>query len=501
VHYRGSRRADGGPPQRAGHEGGGRSRTALRACFLLVALVAFASSAGGASSDGFRTGEAQATADTFSLNLKAANATIGFTYGRSIAAYQDRTGSAEARALDLGALPVLFSGEQCDGTPGLLNADTLPPLTRVDSSEEGADRSRRVQVFQPGIDGGPAGDPVGFQDATATPLPSSWASTESAPADIFLIALDGGRTEVRTQLKDQVREAHAISTADQLRIFGGLFTFNKPKWEAVAQSGARNSASGSFSFASATVLGIPRSPADALADLEGFKAGLEELLRPLGVVLEMPEVEVYDNGVRVTPMGFRIVDPPFGSQVILPFLGNFETQIQQWRQELLAADCKNATVLTVIDVLLGVLGGSGQVEALAGGVDVSTYDTDFSVPPMEPFPEPTEEPMETVPEVDTYVEDSYYELGYDDAGSYDDSGSYDLGEPIDYSTELGSTPVTPAAAGTREQTVLPTASLGGMEEGTAGKAGVAVGTIALLGAIGLSLGDRWVGRRAERVIP
>ncbi len=470
----------------------------LRASFLAVAVLAFAASIGGASSDGFHTGDAQASADTFSLNLKAANATIGFTYGRSLAAYQDRTGSAEGRALDLGVLPVLMAGEQCDGSPGLLNAATLPPLTRADSSEEGPDASRRTQAFQPGLNLDPAGPPAGFQDATATPLPSSWASTESAPADIGLIAIDGGRTEVTTKLDGQVREAHAVSTATQLRVLGGLFTFNQPKWEATAQSGARNSATGSFSFQSATVLGFPRSAADALADLEGFKAGLEQLLAPLGVVLELPKVEVRDDGVRVTPMGFRIVNPPFGTQVIMPFLGQIDTEVQQWRQDLLDQDCKNATLLTVLDVLLGVFGGSGSVEALAGGVDVSTHDTDYSVPPMEPLPEVTEV-TEPLPMEEFAVDD--LSTGYSDLGTTGLDSSYDMETPIDFSTALGAAPVTPAVAGAREEAVLPTASLGGMEDGTAGKAGVAVGTLALLGALGLSLGDRLIGRRSKRVIP
>ena len=178
----------------------------LRAGFLVIAVAAFGSSIGSASSDGFHNGDAQASADTFSLNLKAANATIGFTWGRSLAAYQDRTATSEGRALDLGVLPVLFSGVQCDGSPGILNADTLPPVSNADSSEPGSNASRRAQAFQPGIDGGPIGPSVGFQDATATALPSSRAITESAPADLGIIALDGGRTEVTTQLADQVRQ-------------------------------------------------------------------------------------------------------------------------------------------------------------------------------------------------------------------------------------------------------------------------------------------------------
>jgi len=470
----------------------------LRASFLVVAVAAFGSSFGPASGDGFHTGDAQASADTFTLNIKAANAAIGFTYGRSLAAYQDKTGTSEGRALDLGALPVIFTPDQCDGTPGLLDSKQLPPLTRADSSEEGSNNSRRVQVFTPGVNGEPMGPSTGFQDATATPLPSSAALTESAPADVGLIAIDGGRTRVSTQLKDQVREAHAVMEADQLRVMGGLFTFNQPRWEATTQSGARSSSTGSFTFTSATVLGIPRSAADAMADLEGFKYGLEQLLAPLGVVLELPKVEVRDDGVKVTPMGFRIVNPPFGTQVLIPFLGQIDTQVQQWRKDLVAADCKNATTLTIVDLILGVMGGSGAVEILAGGVDVSTHDTDYSIPPIEPMPEVVA-PVETVPPApDTFVADYSTDLG--DVSSFDTP--LDSGTTLDMTTGLGETAVVPTTGGaTKEQAVLPTAALGGMEEGTAGKAGVAVGILALLGAVGLSVGDRLVGRRSRRVIP
>jgi len=488
-------RRQGGPQQKQ------KRRRALRRSrwgFLAVAVVAFSASVGNAGSEGFHTGDAQASADTFSLSLKAANATIGFTYGRSLASYQDRTGTAEARALDLGALPVIFAAEQCDGTPGPLSHDTLPQLTRADSSEAGADASRRTQVFVPGLDGGPVGDPVGFQDAKATPLPSSWASTESVPADIGLIAIEGGRTEVTTRLEGQLREAHAVSSAAQVRVLGGLFSFNDVRWEATAQSGSRTTATGSFTFGSATVLGFPRSPADALADFQGFKAGLEQLLAPLGVVLELPQVEVRDDGVRVTPMGFRIVNPPFGTQLLTPFLGQIDPLVQQWRKDLLAQDCKNANLLTVVDIILGALGGSGAIEALAGGVDVSTHDVDYSIPPIPPLPEPVAAPVETVPEVPMDDSTLGSEMSAFDSGTSLDSSM----ETMDLSTPLGTAEIaapTPKVAG--EQATLPAASLNRFEDGSAGTAGVAVGVLALLGALALSMGDRLVGRRSKRTIP
>ena len=51
--------------------------------------------------------EAEAAAQTFSVNVTQGNANIGFTYGQSLANYRDTTGTADAKALDLGGLPPL----------------------------------------------------------------------------------------------------------------------------------------------------------------------------------------------------------------------------------------------------------------------------------------------------------------------------------------------------------------------------------------------------------
>lgn len=479
----------------AGRWSGRRARVVLWVIAMAGFVVATPSPAAAA---GFNNGDAQATADAFSLNLKAANATIGFTYGRSIAEYRDRTASAEARALDLGALPTLFGGEQCDGSPPLLNPATLPPLTRADSAVPGSERSRRTQVFQPGVSGGPAGDPAGFQDATATPLPSSVATTESVPLDIFLIGLDGARTEVRTRLENRVREAHAVVTAERLRVFGGLFTFTRPRWEALTRSGAQNVTQAGFSFESATVLGIPRSAGDALADLDGFKRGLEELLAPLGVRLELPRVETTEDGVRVTPMGFRVVNPPFGRDVLVPFLGRIDPLVQALRAEAVRADCKNELVLTVVDVLLGVMGGSGAIEALAGGVEVATRDVDYTVTAPDELPPPPEQTPTSVDEFATS----------ESSGSLDTWTAFDADLPF---AEVGSdlavgdlTAVATAPAATtpprRRSEALP-ASTTRFEDGPGGAVAVAVGTAALVGALALSLGDRLVANRRRRTIP
>jgi len=479
-------------------------RVAVVALLVAVATASFAFAAAPARSDSVVRGSAQASADTFSLTMKAANANIGLSYGRSFARYQDRTGSAEARALDLGALPALFGGPQCDGSTPLLPAAALPPVTSADSTLPGAEQSRRTQVFQPGIAGEPNGGPVGFQDATATPLPSSEARTESVPADVFLVALIGGRTETSASLRDGVREARAVVTADELRVLGGLFTLRQPRWEAVARSGAEESTSSTFTFTSATVLGQERPAGQAFADLRGFSAELGRLLAPFGVTLRLPTTQVVEGGVRITPMGFVVQEPPIGTDVLVPFLGRIDPLVQALRQELVAQDCKNDVVLTVVDILLGVLGGSGSIEILAGGVEAVTDDTDFAAP--SPLPEPTEPPAEVAPETTIATDPSIdtFDPGFD-VGSFDTVPPLDLGvgELGLGDVDLASTEVAEQVRAERAEEAAPLPSTIGsrFEEGSAGRAGVAVGTVALLGALGLSLGDRLVGRRSRRVIP
>jgi len=475
-------------------------RRSLRLAFVVVAIAGFMASMPGASSDDFRTGDAQATADTITMNLVAANAIIGMTAGRSIASYQDRTGTAEGRALDLGGLPLIIA-EPCGGLPSFLNKATLPPITRTDSSEPSSAASRSTQILLPGMFDGPAGAPIGFQDATATATPSSWASTETVPTDMILMGVVGGRTEVSSSLQDNVREAHAVSTAEQVRILGGLLTLNQVRWEATARSGAKTAATGSFTFASATVLGVTKTPEEAMVDLKGFKESTEKFLEPLGVTFNLPAVEVRDDGVKVTPMGFTIKNPPIGMNLIIPFLDQNAEQLASWRKDVVAQDCRNQGYITFIDALTAALGGSGSIEVFVGGVDTATHDTDYSVPTFEDAP-PTTEPVLEQPQVaPAELTNTATDLGTttDLGSSFDTSATTSLSTA---KTPVASTPkaVTKKKA-TTEQPVLPAASVNRYEDGTAGKAGVAVGVLALLGALGLAMGDRLVGRRARRRIP
>ena len=498
---------------------GERAAVLISSVFVMVATfvapgpVAAASAADG---DGFRNGEAAASAQTFTLNVKQGNANIGFTYGSSIANYRDTTGTADAKALDLGVLSTLFGVEQCDGSPAILNPATFPPSTRTDSTHPTAPTSRIAEAFQPGLGTNGPGPLAGTQDATATKQPSSRATTNSERADLYLLAVDGGATEARTTLSNGVREAYTLSTARELRVFGGLFTFVEPRWEATARTGATTTTTGSFTFERATVLGSPRTPAQAMADLSAFRTGLEQLLAPFGVRLELPALEIDGGRVRVTPMSFKVRDMPWGNKVVAPFLG----QVQPWKEaltrQLLDEDCKNESSLLVADVLLGILGGSGSIELDAGGVEAWTADTDFSSPELLGLPADgvvatPATPAEPAPfgaalqDPVSFDEFPLDDLPFDDL-SLGDPALDDLG-PDGFTTDEvaldGGAPEAEVASSTdeRDLEVAPVTAVARFEDGTAGRAAVAVGLIGLLGALGLSAGERLRSRRTTRRIP
>ena len=159
-----------------------------------------------------------------------------------------------------------------------------------------------------------------------------------------------------------------------------------------------------------------------------------------------------------------------------------------------------------------------------GGATATTDDTDYS---FQPFPEAqsaepdSSDPAPTEPAPDPFVSDDTLDLT-DDYGTFDDYGddfssdfstdfSDDYGAEIGLEGELpvesldvaaiddpGSEGDTGDGAEITDSREIAAGSDGG---GAGNAAAVAVGVLALLGAIGLSLGDRFVGMRARRRIP
>ena len=103
-------------------------------------------------------GGANASADSMGFQIINAGASLGWTFGRSTAAYRDITASSEGKAVDLGAVEALFSQPQCGGeVPPALNMETLPPRTIADSAVKGSEVAKSAEVIYPRLAGDNAG--------------------------------------------------------------------------------------------------------------------------------------------------------------------------------------------------------------------------------------------------------------------------------------------------------------------------------------------------------
>lgn len=491
----------------------GRARHARRVGAVLLAALAVTSFAtndlADAEGDAVVKGAAASSADTLTLEITSGGAAIGLTLGRSTAEYRDITASAQGRALDLGLLADILGLPQCNGKyPPIVNVETMPPKTAVDSFSDKSGESRLTDVHYPGIGEAPGGAKVGTQDARALPQPWAESATTTVNTNALLLAVDGGATESTVEFVDGTRVARAVSTAYQLRIMGGLIVFHRPRWEAVATSGAAESQTATFTFERATVLGIPRSSAAIMEDLQNFKWTVQQLLSQLGVVFQLPEVKATPGGgIEITPMGFLVKDPPIGRSLVVPLLTH--DLVKQMREQQIAEDCRKNTNWTLIAALEGAFAGTGDIKLLAGGARASTDATDYAYHPEPETPTSTIEELTTttaVPTTEPIIEETTYDPGY--PGTYD--SSYDSSfESSDLTSDT--TPVEdlalPAEEATESATEEKTTELDEIaapskkkSEPDSSAAAIAVGVAALLGAVGLSLGDRLVGRRAKRRI-
>ncbi len=484
-------------------------RTRVRVV-ALVALVGLglALLPGGANAQerpAFVRGGANAQADTLGLNIVSGGATIGLTMGRSLARYRDRTASSEGRALDLGAMSVLFGDlSRCDEQIPILPKESLPPITAADSTDPASPNPRRTEAFFPGLHGVPSVLPAGFQDATATTQPASRATTETPYQDISFFSLTNARTETTAQLDGERREARAVVTADELTLMNGMFRFVKPRWDAVSTSGATESQLGSFTFEAASVWGIARTRDQMLADVANFGTGLSSLLGGLGVRIDLPQVVVEGRRVRVTPMAFRITDPPLGAAALMPFFNNIQPLYDMMAENLKKEDCNNAVPLQLVDVVLQVLKGSGSITIPVGGVEVTTDDRYFAplqLPPSDGgAPDDVVEPVPTLPEVPAVVRST--------PSSSRSVSSYvpppDTTPPVEVESDVTVPPEEPTGddevAGGIDVPMPPAAISSRFEDGKKGGTATVVGICALLAVLGLAGADRWAMRRNQRRI-
>ena len=489
----------------------------MRGWRLLVAAsflgaVSFLAAPVAASPAGFVNGSAEARAETLGLGIVTSGATLGYTLGVTLAQYRDNSAVAQGTAIDLGALPTLFGeAARCDEAIPLLPASALPVKTVADTVDADSSTSRRAQAFFPGLRGEPSTQSAGFQDAVASraPQPTARANTETTNQDISFFSLVNPRSQATVSLTGQLRSARATVEADVLTILGGAIRFEHPLWEAVAMSGSSEVTAGRFTFDRAFVFGIERSAEQLNGDLQGFSDGISALLAGLGVKFDIPRVVIEGNRVRVTPMAFRLTDPPVGAAAIRPFFDQFQPLYDIAAESLVDQDCNNAQGLQLVDVVLQVLKGSGSIIIPVGGVEVSTDDRVFPslAPPVVADPSPglqalsptTSPPTRTVPQSTASRRSAPRAVTGPGVASFD---QVPLGDPVEVA---GVNEIAPTTLASEDDTIdvplpaviAPTRTIKGTTGGTA----AVIGLLGVGAALALAAADRFRMIRSARRLP
>lgn len=337
-------------------------RTALAIIGVALA-VALATEPGSAAPSGtpFNNGTGSATALGYKVNPTNGNLSFGITFGESIASHQNTGAIGQSRAINLGVIGVTLAGKACDGGDPTLADEKQPHPLVVRSTDDGAAEGKTETEKPGGID----------KFAKATTAPYAEAITTIAPmGDPATLFINGGRTITHSGIVGgNTREALARTELGTVSIGGGAILLQGLTWEAINRTGAVTESVGTFSIGSVSIGGQLQSlPGD------GFQqaAALNDLLKPLGLVITPPGVRNEQGIVFVDALKIGVIPSQERDTVLGGVVGGAQPIRAAITDALLAADCGNAALITVADLVLGSFTGAGALGLELGGVQATT---------------------------------------------------------------------------------------------------------------------------------
>jgi len=345
---------------------------------LVAALVvAAAAAAPAAHADDFVAGSGSAAASVVQIGPKAGGLALTQLFGESVSGYLGTAAQAASQTIDMGLLGTLLAAAHCDGTPSFLKQDQVPSATRVDSRDPGADKGKS-RTYSGTADSSPLRVQAGREEAWAYKDPRGKSKMTLAVASLpGVVDAQGGLAQTETGVADGTRRAVASVDLGDVDLFGGAIKLSHLRWNAVQQTGKDSKAQGTFSIGSAE-LGGQSIPTDAPAQT---LAAINQVTSQIGVTL-LPPALTEDNGVvKISPLVVHMQTSPTEQAVTSPLLVALQPARQQVTAALTKITCYFETIITVADVTVGPLTGSGAFELGFGGAaattDGTTYDNPF----------------------------------------------------------------------------------------------------------------------------
>jgi hypothetical protein len=438
-----------------------RAAAAISAALLAVALVA--SYATAPASAATEPGQGTAIAQTQKIDPKAGGLSLGITFGQALAGHQNEVAQASSQAINLGVIGTTIGAEGCDGSAPTYPSDQQPQPLRIDSRDKDADKGKTETengAFEKSV--------------RANSTPYGEAITTTAPYSIAGVMTDGGGTSTtHSGLVNDVREAQAVTEISSLDI-AGVIHFGSLRWEATYRSSGDNKVTGTFTIGSASANGQALPANDPSKSLDQANT----VLKTLGIKLVPPVAHQSGGVLFVSPLSIAVVPNAQRDAVAGALIGGIQPIRKSLTDALLAQSCKNASYITIFDLVVGSVTGAGEFALSLGGVQASS-----SVIPKNAFS----------------LGEAQYSLG----GGSVPSASLDTGGSGSTSfTGTAPEATTGGKSGDRGSAGAPIATnaasaFKGSRGG--GLAAAGVGSLGLLAA--LAEGDRRKMRRAQREIP
>jgi hypothetical protein len=316
------------------------------------------------------------------------------TLGIALTRAQGQQGNAQAQAIDFGVFGLILSQPgECTGT-AVLPPEQVPRPLRVNSVK--GDRSATNRYADGQFVRG------GTESVSATTRPSASSRTDVGEVELpSVVTLDGLRSTADSSITERSgrRDSQATASVGAVELADGAVRLENVRWSMAKTTGAPRRSSGAFTIGRIVVAGV-ELPSESAGEIAGSLDAANAALAPSGIALSPPaSVRRSDGTTEITPLVVQFG----GTGATNPVLGTLFEQLQPLRdavyEQAQQAGCPADPVivngaLTVLDIFLAGLSGSGGLRFEVGGVrmlhDTRAFSSPFrDIPPLAFVPPPS----------------------------------------------------------------------------------------------------------------
>ena len=315
--------------------------------------------AGAAVVDG--PGSALATASLLTVGPNYGGLALTASTGSASSSYLADEAQASSADLDLSSLSAV--------TGSLPTVSAVQPLS-VDSASGPSKET-----------GGTSN--VGAESVAVKDTPTSDASAQMVALDLpGVVEVEGRATTSAAYQGGSRQTAHAAADLT-IQLAGGLVSMRGVDWKAdqTSDSGGpvARQTDASFTLGSISVAGVAL-PTNSPAQLAVAMTTVNSTLSPLGITISLPVTSVDPTSGTESVSGVDIV---LGKSVLSPTIASLmgpETQVEEQLNSVLAKGGQGLASVAgdvgtgelVGAIVLGILGGAGQVKLIVGGVSADS---------------------------------------------------------------------------------------------------------------------------------